>query len=257
MHPKSVAIALTFLICARSASAVVLPQDFSTTQGTNGIFYEWIGDSRLTNVLNPAPAGASDLTFFGDYQGPIDPLPTYNYQIFPGYFPFVQVDTAHEVLIMHPGTSGFDLGQPTANIGASVRVQVAVAGLYSVSGGWARDNVNVGWGDGVDALVVKDSDLDSPLFSTHISSAHVVDVTQPFAGTGTAMFNLQLPLSAGESLRFVVFSDGQGQDGTFDSTAFRVAVAQVPEPSSFVIVGCAVGTIVLFGWRRHCAAIRS
>jgi len=36
---------------------------------------------------------------------------------------------------------------------------------------------------------------------------------------------LMVSLGQGDALRFVVFSDSQGQDGTFDVTAFRLKIS--------------------------------
>jgi len=204
----------------------MLPQDFSTVQGTDGFSYESIGDSRSSNTQNPAPAGTTLMGFQGD-GFPFDnygPLPTYSDA---GNFPLVQIDAPFGALLMHPGTGGTDLGTGTANIGASIAYQAPTTGYYVVSGDFARDNANVGAGDGVDVLVVNGTDLDTPILSAHIDSSNAVDVTNPFAGTGKVSFNLTVPLAAGDALRFIVFSDAQGQDGTYDTTAFRVGLAPV------------------------------
>jgi hypothetical protein len=228
---------------------VSLPADFSSTQGANGIYYEAIGDSRSINTLNPAAPGTSSLDFNPAVAYPPDPArPTYNYQS--GY-PYVQLDADNNLMIVHPGTGGFEFGSGTANLGLSIRVQAPSPGLYSIVGDFARDNINVGAGDGVDVLVVDEADLDHPLFHAAISSNHAVDPSNPFAGTGVATFSLQATLAAGESLRFIVFSDDQGQDGTFDATAFRVAIAQVPEPASAALFALGAAAIAVARWRRR------
>ena len=207
--------------------------DFNSSQGTSGIFYEEIGDSRATNIVNPAPPGTSLMPFQGTVAiVPFGPLPTYSD---PSSFPYVQDDAADGVLIMHPGTGGAILGGGNANIGASIAFQAPVSGSYHIAGGFARDNPSTGAGDGVDVLVINGSDPNSSLFSTTISSANAVNTADPFSGTGTANFNLTVPLLAGQSVRFIVFSDSQGQDGTFDATAFRVNIA-VPEPATLYLI---------------------
>lgn len=149
---------------------------------------------------------------------------------------------------MSPGTGGV---AGTSDIGVAVAFQATTAGIYNAFGTFARDNPNFGAGDGVDVLVIKGTDLNSPLFTAHISQNHAVDYTHPFAGTGIAPFNLTIPLLAGDSLRFIVFSGPQGQDGSFDNTALQLSVVQVPEPSSLVLAG--MGALFLFGAaRRHC-----
>ena len=56
-------------------------------------------------------------------------------------------------------------------------------------------------------------------------------------------FDITVHLEAGESLRFVVFSDGQGQDSTYDGTAFRVAIQEVPEPTTAILAMFGVASI--------------
>ena len=197
--------------------------------------------------MNPAPAGTSLMAFKGTVAiAPFGPLPTYSD---PSSFPYVQDDTADGALVMHPGTGGTNFGTGTSNIGASIAFQASATGLYNAVGDFARDNPALGAGDGVDVLVIKGADPNIPLFATTISSANAANMADPFSGTGLAHFNVTVPLLAGESLRFIVFSDAQGQDGTFDATAFRVTVAQVPEPSTIVLA--ALGGLALLVYRRR------
>ena len=192
---------MTVLVVAvpHSIHASTLPDDFSTTQGTNGVFYEEIGDSRSTNIVNPAPPGATLM--------PLTEPHRY------GRWPFVMIHNG--VIHTHPGTGG------TANIGVGIRFQAYDNRMYNFAGDVARFNEAFKHGNGVDFLVVKELDLDNPLFESYIDDNHVVDRRTAFDGTGVVSFDVNVLLLGGESVRLVVFSDGQGQDGTFDSTAFR------------------------------------
>jgi hypothetical protein len=81
--------------------------------------------------------------------------------------------------------------------------------------------------------MVKNDAIDSPLFSTSIAIAPVP--ADPFAGTAIAPFNVNTFLSAGESIRFIVFADGQGQNGTYDGTGLRLTISEVPEPTGYLL----------------------
>jgi len=161
--------------------AVTLPEDFSTTQGANGVFYEEIGDSRSTNVVNPAPAGAALMALTQPHRY--------------GDWPFVLIDNG--TIHMHPGTGGYNLGTGTANIGAGIRFQVYDNRMYNFSGDVARFSESVKYGNGVDFLIVKELDLDNPLFESRIDDNHVVDRNTAFAGTGVVSFDVDVPLLRG------------------------------------------------------------
>lgn len=244
----------TLLVANSAGAAVSLPQAFSGTQGSSGIFYEVVGDTRSTNTQNPGPPGAVLMNYLGafsfNYPGDVPHL-TY---AGPGSFPFVQDFSASGFLDMHPGTGGFNYGTGSADRGAAIRFQAPAAGLYEFSGDFARNNVSQGWGSGVDVLVVRGLALDQPLFSAHISPNHTVIAGSPFLGTGVVSFGVNVPLAAGDSIRFIVFSDGQGQDGTFDSTAFRVSInqiPQVPEPSTIILFGLGLLGLCVHGRRAR------
>ena len=136
-----------------------------------------------------------------------------------GNWPFVLIEDG--VIHTRPGTGRYDLETGTANIGMGIRFQAYDNRMYNFAGDVARFNEAVGYGNGVDFLVVKELDLDNPLFETHIESNHVVDRRTAFDGTVVVSFEVNVPLPVGESVRLVVFTDGQGQDGRFDSTAFQ------------------------------------
>jgi hypothetical protein len=112
--------------------------------------------------------------------------------------------------------------------------------------------VNQGYGNGA-MLVVKTS-TSTTLCSTQISPNHAVDTANQFAGTGVLSFDLQVPLLVGESIRFIVFSDGQGQDGTFDGSAFRASiteVGQVPEPATILPFGLGLFGLLMTFYRGN------
>lgn len=247
-----VATFFTVLVASSAEAEIMLQHSFSSIQGENGVFYEAIGDSRSTNLLNPSSIGVVPLIYRGNtsFGYPGDPPPTYSYL---GHYPHVQIWAGSELLYVHPGTGGFNYGSGTSNIGVSIRFQAESTGIYKVDGGFARSNRNRGAGNGVNVLVVKNLDLDAPLFNAVLASNHVVDINDPFSGSGVETFDFHVSLLAGESLRFIVFSDGQGQDGTFDGTGIRASIGlvprtnEVPEPGSILLLGsCIAGAGVLW-----------
>lgn len=233
---------LLLTISSPRASAISLPPDFSGIQGNSGVYYEQIGDSRSTNTLNPAPAGTVLLPYIGLYAFPypgLVPVPTYA-ATSRGYYPNVQWDPSTALKM-----------SPDRNEGMSVAIQVGSAGLYRASGLFARANGSEGYGDGEDVLIVKGTSLDSPLFSAHITQDHAVDVSHPFAGTSNVPFDLTIPLLAGDTMRFIVFSGPQGQDAQFDQTALQFTFAEVPEPSSIALAAFGFVGLLAWAWRRR------
>lgn len=225
--------------------AASLPDDFSGTQGADGFYYESIGDSRSSNVLHPG-AGVTPMDYRGEfsfgYPGDL-PHPTYAHAVL---FPYVQHRPDFGGLTIQPGTGGFDFGQGTSNIGVSVRYDAPAAGIYRLQGVFAPNNASWVAGNGVDVLIARGVDLDNPLFAATISDAHSVNLLNPFGGTGATPFDLQVSLVAGESVRFIVFADGQGQDGLFDTSAFRVNITPVPEPATAALGALALVSLLAF-----------
>ena len=251
---------------SRAVAGILIHQSFSGSQGTNGIYYEAIGDSRSTNTQNPGAEGVTPLRFNAsfnyNYPGNVA-RPTY--YLTPSLFPHIQDWSSSGFLDAHPGTGGYSLGAGTANLGVSIRFVAAVSGLFEITGGFARFNTNYGYGNGVEVLVAKNGDLDTSLFKSSISQNHHVDVMAPFEGTGVASFSFKTHLLAGDSLRFIVFADGQGQDGTFDSTAIRASINAVdativPEPSSLAYLLGLAGLALISQRRRRkqdCELVKS
>jgi hypothetical protein len=98
------------------------------------------------------------------------------------------------------------------------------SGAYKIKGAFARVNNAINNGDGVEVSIFKNADKASPLFSSSISSNHIVNPDDPFSGTGVAHFNLEVNLKPNDILRFVV-SSGPRQEHTFDVTALKAAIA--------------------------------
>lgn len=232
------------------AEIVSLNANFSGTQGSSGFFYEWIGDNRATNVQNPSAAGIGSLSYNPSFALPFSPArPTYRYSNSVS-FPFVQnyAGNGKDYVVVHPGTGGELFGTGTADIGVSIRYAAPANGFYNFAGAFAPLNNAFDNGNGVDVLVVKGANLDAPIFAATIAPTINIP-SDPFLGPASEPFNLGVFLTAGESLRFVVFADGQGQDGTFDGTAFRLGVTPVPEPSSIALA--LTGIVGLLTLRRR------
>lgn len=248
------AFAALLLSASPSLAVVVsLPANFSSVQGTHGFSYESIGDSRASNVQHPG-TGVTPMGYRGEfsfgYPGDL-PHPTFAHA---ELFPYVQHRPDFGGMTIQPGTSGFDFGGGTANIGVAVRWEAPAAGLYRIDGLFAPNNQNWTFGNGVDVLIARGLDLENPLFAATISDAHAVNLLNPFGGTGATPFDLQVSLAAGESVRFIVFADGQGQDGTYDTSAFQVTIAEVPEPSSIALGAFALAGLIAFQRGRRCVS---
>jgi hypothetical protein len=99
--------------------------------------------------------------------------------------------------------------------------------------------------------IFKEFNAGNPVFAATIDAHHAVDANNYFGGTGVANFSLNVSLLQSESLRFVVFSDSQGQDGTFDATAFRTTINQVPEPGRLLLMASACVEVIWLGGKRR------
>lgn len=208
-----------------------LPSDFSVTQGANNIYYEAYPDNRPTNTTNPNSGSPYLLAYAGigvmGHNGP-----TYTA---PEWFPFIVFDTDSSTLLLHPGTGGYIFGSGSSNIGASIQFSAPQSGYYNISGDFARANVNQYAGNGVDVLIFRGTDPGNALFAASIDATHPVDTNDYFGGTGVSHFDFGVNLAQNDVLRFAVFCDAQGQDGTFDVTALRVTI--VPIPSTVFLLG--------------------
>lgn len=192
----------------------------------NGLRYERYSDNRPGAVpgtvdaksLSPAGSlsrGAGSAVFTG---------PTYTD---PDYFyPYVQYESTRGFVWVHPFTTG--PAGPTGEA-ACVAYTPPGGGKYRITGDFARVN-NWRWaGDGVDVVVLVNTDIISPLFAASISSDHDVDADNPFAGTGVAHFDVVAELSPGDVLRFATFpGPPNGLDASFDATALRFSIAAYP-----------------------------
>jgi hypothetical protein len=196
---------------AAVAAAVQLPDDFRSSQGTNGLFYESYSDNRPSNTMNPGSGTVVQLPFVGsdsEINGSIT-ITGETYQD-PNGFPYLLDDALRSVLIMHPGTGGFNFGTGTSNLDASLRFVAPQAGVYHPAGAFARANDTEDAGDGVDVAIFKELNTGSPVFGTTIDAHHAVDANNYFGRDRCRGFCAECLLPQNESLRFVVFSDGQG-----------------------------------------------
>ncbi len=137
-------------------------------------------------------------------------------------FPYVMHDDKRDLILLHPGT--FE----TVKLGASVGYR-AGNGKYRFVGMFARANTFSRAGDGVSVGVFKNLDT-TPLFTAEISSNYLVNHYDPFFPPGSTLFgithlfssgisfDLELFLTEGDVVRFVVFSGPGKVDGTFDVT---------------------------------------
>jgi len=155
--------------------------------------------------------------------------PVYSSQT--NFFPYVMLDTARNLFCLHPGT------MDTVKNGAVVSVGVPVAGMYSVSGAFARENDSQNAGDGVRVLAFVNNQIGAPLFDSLISSNNSVNPNSPFSGSGVAPFSFGVSLAQGDTIQFAVFSGPNLLDGTFDFTALQFTItgggATISLPADF------------------------
>ena len=238
--------AITVGVGSVRGQVVELPRDFSTTQGQYGIRYVSVGDTRPGNTLNPGPGEITELSFLGF----VDQI-TQAGDLYAGVggYPQALHDTARDMLHLHPGTGGHSLGSGSANLGVAVEWTVDTYGTYRVLGDFARANINRAAGNGVELWIYLNDNLSAPLFASVIDADHDVNLDDAFGGTGVVGFDFTVSLQGSDRLLFAIFADGQGQDGTFDGSAFRFAATAVPELSDTAwIVG---GSLALWGVLRR------
>lgn len=133
-------------------------------------------------------------------------------------FGYVMLDQTRNLLLLHPIAGSFNPRRGTV-----ASFTAPQSGTYTITGAFARANNALAAGDGVSVSIFKGFDSPNSLFASTISSNNAVNVDSPFSGTGVTNFNLNVPLSQGEVMRFVVFS-GPQQDASFDLTALQVSL---------------------------------
>ena len=219
MSRISLAVVLACLILPSSSfgqqvdlTLVDFLQDFSDTQGDNGITYAALptepGDSPRAVAFNPAASFANGSQRF---EGPGF--------IGPGALPHLQQETSREFLAMHPHSTN----------GISIQYTIETAGTVRISGDFARANDFRNAGDGVNVGVYLNN-LETPVFESSISSDHAVDSTidgDVFVGTGSVSFDELVSVQENDILLVAVFA-GDNSDAGFDVTAFRGTVSAVP-----------------------------
>lgn len=242
-------------------STVSIPEDFSTTQGVNGLFYQLVGDSRPSNITNGSNIPLSDIPFAGTQSfanGSVtNSGPAYSRLSTVDFLPYILFDQSRDLVLLHPLGSAEGQGgvAVSPSIGAAITFESPATYLYSISGAFARANNFRLAGNGVDVVIAKNGALNALLFEETITADHFVDADDPFSGTGVAPFDFNIELVQGDRLSFIVFVDDQGIDQTFDATALRfdltqVNSSQVPEGSS--LIGLILpGTLGVGLWLRR------
>ena|GEM_PF-282085 len=149
--------------------------------------------------------------------------------IAPGGYPFVLLDDARNVFMLHPGT--FDSLKEMASLG----YPVTTSGRIHLTGSFARANDARAAGDGVRVFVLKNS---TQLFFADIGSDFVVNSADLFGGAGVSSFDLNVDATAGDLIHFVVSAGSQQSDGTFDDTALKanIALAQSPTDTKTALI---------------------
>jgi len=139
------------------------------------------------------------------------------YAAAPGAFPYIVLDQARNLLLLHPGTA------ETKDQAAVVSVKAPSNGSYDVSGSFARANDYLNAGDGVRVVVCTNGNFLQPNFESVITSAHQVDSAKPFQGEGVAAFHFSIALEQGEAVQFGVFN-AKLLDGSYDVTALQATI---------------------------------
>jgi len=128
----------------------------------------------------------------------------------------------------------------TTSRGAAVECEITLPGNYRVRGRFARATDVRNAGNGVNVVVARILATSGVLFSSTIGANHVVVPADPMSGSNATEFNLEVELTGGDRLHFVVYSDDAGRDGTFDGTVLE-----------FEVVG--PGGDVVAAWPGRCA----
>jgi hypothetical protein len=139
------------------------------------------------------------------------------YAAAPGAFPYIVLDQARNLLLLHPGTA------ETKDQAAVLSVKAPSNGSYDVSGSFARANDYANAGDGVRVVVCASGNFSQPNFESVITSAHQVDSAKPFQGDGVAAFHFSVALEQGEAVQFGVFN-AKLLDGSYDVTALQATI---------------------------------
>ncbi|MBL9175433.1 MAG: immunoglobulin domain-containing protein [Verrucomicrobiales bacterium] len=211
------------LFAATNSSAVRLPQDFAS-----GSFrFESIADTRPTNPDRAPAADVNALSSAGTitlgtgasaFTGPA-------YQNPPDALPSVQLDSARQLTVLHPGPG---------SRGASAGIPLGRAGRYLIQGRFARAHEGRGLGNGVSVAILRNLDTTNLLFTASVSSDHPANPSAPFAGTSRVPFSVVAEFVEGDVLRCVVFSGSSGNDTAGDVTALELlAVALEDAPPFF------------------------
>ncbi|HWX20048.1 MAG TPA: CARDB domain-containing protein [Candidatus Binatia bacterium] len=220
---NTLAVPVTVLGCLPSPGAVVtnswyMPAGFKL----EGWVFQQLPDTRPGGAASGSNSAATSLTFAGDLslmsgtltnQGPAYTATT--------FYPYIQLDTNHQWLILHPGDTS----------GAALGVAACRSGTYHFSGAFARANDAQFAGNGVVVAVVRNLDTTNFLFTANIPSSAAADPSNLFQGPGAAPFHLDVTLTRGELIRFVVFNGPPGVDDIgFDATALMFNASLDPAP---------------------------
>lgn len=200
---------------APGTPVAALPQDFQDGVLAPEVYWD-------TRVM-PAPAGtpvAQAMSFLGT-QSATNGSVTSTGPMFAGSggFPFAMLDTARQVVILHPCA-----GNCASPQGAVFTFCAPLSLSYRLQGAFGRANTAEGAGAGVQVTLFQNNNLASPLFLANIGPDNPVDPTNYFAGPGSAAFDLTASLAQGDCVRTGVFAKPDAGDGTFDATAVKLTV---------------------------------
>ncbi len=181
-----------------------MPADFNAVQGESGFEYNFLFLFPFAVCSSPIPFMDCGNSYSGDG---------------------CQLNSTPDLFIMRDDTRDLLLIDPSLNtgaVGAAVEYTATEASSYRAVGSFAPASECFSNGIGLRFLILKNADLDDPLFDETVLPPLTVDPDDPFSGTGERSFDVLVELGVNDAIQFTVLSPAGAI--TDDLTAFNVEI---------------------------------